>query len=572
MKKKIFALISTVLVISMLFTGCFSKSASTETDSKEPAATETDSKEPAATETDSKEPAATEGSKIATLVSGGEPGSLHPALSQGTHESVILDHIFEGLMKRDKDGKIVKGMASDYKISDDGLEYTFTIRDDAKWSNGEKVLAEDFEYAWKYALLPETASDYAFQLYYLEGGEALNTYDIDNGSEEEFKKLEDAVGVKAVDEKTLEVKLASPTPYFLELCAFYTYYPVCKKVQEENEKWASDGATHVSNGPFKIVEWARDAKITTVKNEEYYNKEEVKLEGVNFLISEDQNTIWQMYQNNEIQVDNNLPGEILGKLRTENNPELTTVPELSTYFYRFNTTVKPFNNLKVRKALSMAVDRQTIIDYVAQGGQFPAYGIVPAGVPDFKGDFRENGGDYFAEDLEEAKKLLAEGLKEEGMDSLEFGILYNTSESHKKIAEAIQEMWRKLGVEVTLENTEFKVKIEREHALDFQVSRAGWIGDYVDPNTFLDMYTSWSSQNDTGWTTDAYDKLITDASQEFDVEKRMQYMHDAEAMLMENLPIMPIYYYTKSTVVKPNLVGTYKAINREISLVYADFE
>lgn len=571
MKKRIFALISTVLVISMLFTGCFSKSASTE-DSKEPTSTE-DSKESTSKETDSKEPVATEeDSKVATLVSGGEPGALHPGLAQGTHESIILDHIFEGLMKRDKEGNIVKGMASDYKISDDGLTYTFTIREDAKWSNGEKVVAEDFEYAWKYALLPETASEYAYQLYYLEGGEAVNSYDMDNGSEEELQALVDAVGVKAVDEKTLEVKLVNSTPYFLELCAFYTYYPVCKKVQEENPEWAVEGETLVSNGPFKIVEWAHDAKITTVKNNEYYNKEVVKLDGIDFIILEDQNTQWQMYENNEIQVDNDLPGEKLGQLRAEKNAELTTVADLATYYYNFNTTVKPFNNVKVRKALSMAIDRQLIIDEVAQGGQFPAYGMVPGGIPDVKGDFRENGGEYFSEEVDAAKKLLAEGLKEEGMDSLEFTILYNTSEGHKKIALAIQEMWKKLGVTVELENTEFKVKLDRESNGDFEVSRSGWIGDYVDPNTFLDMFTSWSSQNNTGWASDEYDKIIKDAGEEFDPEKRMKLLHDAEEMLMDEQPIMPIYYYTKSMMVKPNLVGTYKAINREISLVYADYK
>lgn len=507
--------------------------------------------------------------KEARLVSGGEPGSLHPATAQGTHESIILDHIFEGLMKRDETGTIVPGMAKEYKISDDKLTYTFTLRDDVKWSNGDPVTAGDFEFAWKYALNPNTASDYAYQLYYLEGGEVYNTTDPASVDEAGLKALEDQIGVKALDDKTLEVKLAQPTPYFLELCAFYTYYPVDKKVQEENPEWATDGATFVSNGPFMVTEWNHDQNVKVTKNDNYYNKDKVNLTDITFNILEDQNTAWQMYQNNEIDVDFDLPTEVLGQLRAENNPELKVTPELSTYFYRFNTTVKPFNNVKVRRALTMAINRQELIDNVTLGGQFPAYALVPS-IPDAKGDFRENGGNYINENLDEAKKLLEEGLKEEGMDKLSFTILYNTSEGHKKIAEAIQQMWKQLGVDVQLENTEFRVKLDREHALDYQVSRAGWVGDYVDPNTFLDMFTSWSTQNDTGWNTPEYDQLIKTAGSEFDPAKRMEYLHQAETMLMDQMPIMPIYYYTKAIMQKPYLVNTVKVANREISLVYAD--
>ncbi|WP_105615689.1 peptide ABC transporter substrate-binding protein [Vallitalea okinawensis] len=540
MKRKMLALISVLLVLS-LFTGCFSDTTSG-------------------------------GNKVLRIVSGGEPGSLHPSLAQGTHESIILDHIFEGLMRRDENGNLVEGVAESYAVSEDKLTYTFTIRKDAKWSNGDSVTAEDFEYAWKHALNPLTASDYSYQLYYMVGATEFNTYDLEKGSEEELKKLEDAVGVRALDERTLEVNLAQPTPFFLELCGFYTYYPIPKSVQEENPDWANDGSTHISNGPFEIVEWNHDESVVTSKNKKYYNKDKIKLDGIEFTILEDQNTEWQMYQSGELDINNNLPPDVLGTLRAENNPELIIAGDLATYFYRFNTTLQPFNNMKVRKALSMAIDREIIVEEVAQGGQIPAFGIVPFEIPDGNGDFREIGGDYFSEDLEEAKKLLAEGLAEEGMDSLNFTLLYNTQESHQKIAEAIQEMWRQLGVEITLENTEFRVKIEREHALDYEVARAGWIGDYVDPNTFLDMFTSWSTQNDTGWTNDEFDKFIEMAGNEFDANKRMEYLHEAEAILMEELPIMPIYYYTRPRCEKPYVKDTFKVINREVCLIYADIE
>lgn len=556
MKKKLSSIMGIALAGAMALTGCGNGGSST---TSAPGTTEASSSTEASSDA---EAPAVGGEKIVRVVSGGEPGSLHPALAQGTHESIILDHVYEGLMKRDENSKIVPGMAESYTMSDDGLTYAFKIREDAKWSNGDAVTAKDFEVAWKFALAPETASDYAYQLYYLEGGQAYN----------EGTGSVDAVGVKAVDEKTLEVKLAASTAYFLELCAFYTYYPVNAKLQEEmGVEWSHDGSTFVSNGPFVVTAWNHDESVETVKNEEYYNKDVVKLDGITFYISEHQNTMWQMYQNGEIDLDYDLPTDVLGQLMAENNAELKTEAELATYFYRFNTTVKPFSNAKVRKALAMAIDRQLLIDEVTQGGQFPAYGLVPEGVADATGDFRVNGGDYFKEDIEEAKKLLEEGLAEEGMDSLEFTILYNTSEGHKKIAEAIQQMWSEnLGANVTLENTEFKVKIDREHALDYEVSRAGWIGDYVDPNTFLDMFTSWSAQNDTGWTSADYDKLLTDAAAEFDVAKRMEYLHDAEDMLMDVMPILPIYYYTRSWTTKPYLTGVIKAVNREVCFTYAD--
>lgn len=544
MKKKLSTLIALCLVASMALTGCGTGAAN---GSKEDV------------------------KKEVRVVSGGEPGSLHPALAQGTHESIILDHVFEGLMKRDQTGNIVPGMAEEYTISDDKLTYTFKLRKDALWSNGDPVTAHDFEYAWKYVLDPVTASNYAYQLYYLQGGEEYNTTDVSTLSEEEIQKLRDNIGVKAVDDTTLEVKLAKPTPFFLELCAFYTYYPINSKVQDENLAWAEDGTTHVSNGPFAITEWNHDQSVVAKKNDNYYNKDLVNITDITFYISEDLNTQWQMYQNGELDVNFNLPPEVRGQLRAEKNVELHPEVELATYFYRFNTTVKPFNNVKVRQALSMAINREVIVKEVSQGGEFPAYAVVPGGILDADGgDFRENGGTYAKEDLEAAKVLLAEGLAEEGMDKLEFTVLYNTSEAHKKIAEAIQQMWKALGVEVQLENAEFKVKIDREHALDYEVSRAGWSGDYVDPNTFLGLFTSWSDQNDTGWSTPEYDALMTKAANEFDPAKRMGYLHEAEKILMEAAPIAPIYFYTKDYMIKPYLVDTVKVVNREINFTYAD--
>ena len=314
--------------------------------------------------------------------------------------------------------------------------------------------------------------------------------------------------------------------------------------------------------------------MDVVKNEYYYNKDAIKLDGIEFKLMDDLNTMWQMYENNELDIDYDMPTDVIGQLRAENSPELTIGADLATYFYRFNTTEKPFNNAKVRKALSMSIDRQLIVDEVAQGGQTPAFATVPTGILDADGnDFRANGGNFIKENVEEAKKLLDEGLAEEGMTASDFSftILYNTSEGHKRIAEAIQQMWKdNLGIDVSLENTEFQVMVDREHALDYQVCRAGWTGDYIDPNTFLDMFTSWSTQNDTGWTSEEFDKLIKDAGEELDPAKRMEDLHQAEAIFMNDMPTMPIYFYTRPYATHDYLTGVVKATNRDVNLIYAD--
>lgn len=555
MKKRIFTLVSMLLVLSLMLTACFSSKPAEEKKEETPSNQQTEQK---------KEP------KIIKMNSHSEPGSLHPGLAQGTHDSLPLDHLFEGLTKRDPNGKFVAGMAKEWKMSEDGKNWTFTLRDGIKWSNGDPLTAQDFEFAWKYCLAPASASEYAWQLYYLEGAEAYNTSKETDAAK--LKALEDAVGVKAKDEKTLEVKLVQPVPYFLELCAFYTYYPVNKKVQEANANWYTEASSYVSNGAFKLTEWNHKANLKLMKNENYYDKDKVKLDGVNFALVDDLNTAWQMYQAGELDIEFDLPKDVVAKLKAEKNPELTIGSELAVYFYRFNNTKKPFSNVKVRKALAMAIDRATIVEQVTQGGEKPVYGVVPHGIPDETGgDFRVNAGEFFKEDVEEAKKLLAEGLKEEGMDKLSFKIIYNTNEGHKKIAEAIQEMWRKnLGVEVTLENMEFQIKIDREDALDYEVSRAGWIGDYVDPMTFLDLWDSKSSQNDTGWKNAKYDEFISKAKVEFEPAKRMQYMREAEKVMMPDMPIMPIYSYTRPYASKPYVKGIFKPANRDIQVHYAD--
>ncbi|MFA8439409.1 peptide ABC transporter substrate-binding protein [Pueribacillus sp. YX66] len=549
MKKSKFSLLSAFIVAILVLSGCFSGD-------KEQAGTG--------------EEGGKAEKKVLRINNSSEPGSLHPGTAQGTHDSWMLEHAFEGLTKKTPEGEIVDGMAEKWDRSEDGLTWTFHIKDDVKWSNGDPVTAEDFEYAWKYALHPETASQYAYQLYYLAGAEEFNSAE----NEADYAELEENVGVKAVDEKTLEVTLGEPTPYFLDLTAFYTYYPVNKNVQEENPDWALEAESYVSNGAFKLTEWKHKESMTLEKNEHYYDKDKINLDEVQMVMIEDENTAWQMYQADELDLAYPLPNDIQGELVNSNNEEFHNAPDLALYYYNLNNDVKPFNNPKVRKALSMAIDRKSLVEHVVQGGQKPALSIIPPGIPDVSGDFQENTGELFKEDVEEAKKLLEEGLKEEGMNKMpEFTILYNTLEAHKKIAEAIQEMWRKnLEVEVKLENAEFQVKIDREKAGDYDISRAGWIGDYVDPMTFLDLWVTDGPHNDANWSNAEYDELIKKAKTTMDEKDRADAMHKAEEVLIDEMPVIPIYFYTKPYTVKPHVKGVFAPIDRYPQFIYADIE
>lgn len=505
--------------------------------------------------------------KILRTNNNSEPGSLDPALATGTHDSWPMQHMFEGLMKYNEKGEVVEGMAKEMKVSDDGLKYTFILRDDAKWSNGDPLTAQDFEFAWKRVLDPETASEYSYQLYYLKNGEAYN-----NGE----AKAED-VGVKAVDDKTLEVELETATKYFPGLAAFYTLYPVPKAIVEKNPDWAKDPkkGDFVTNGPFVIKDWKHNEGIDLVKNDQYYDKDKVKLAGIHFDIIEDQNTSWQRYEGGEYDFMVSPPNTIVNKLKQAKDEQLTIGDDLGTYYFALNVKEKPLNNVKVRQALSLAIDRKSIVENITQGGQVPAEGMVPFGLLDDQDkDFRDDQGNLVKEDVEEAKKLLDEGLAEEGMTKADLNgkvIVYNTDESHKKIAQAVQEMWNsKLGISVNLENMEFQTLIDRRRQGDYFISRAGWMGDYADPMTMLDLFMTGNPQNDPKWSNAKFDELLKKAKTETDQKVRMDSMKEAEKIMMEDMPAIPIYFYTQPYVTKPNVKGIYKVILNYPFLTYAE--
>ncbi|MFJ9500012.1 peptide ABC transporter substrate-binding protein [Brevibacillus centrosporus] len=530
MKKNVFVAMSSILVLGAALAGCGSSNEA------KPADNANQGSAPAA-----EAPAA--GPKVLKINLHSEPPTADPGIAEDSTSGTIVRAAFEGLTRAGGDGKVHEAAAESYTVSEDGKTYTFKLRD-AKWSNGDPVTAKDFEFAWKRALDPKTASNYAYQLYYIKNGEKFNKGEA---------KIED-VGVKAVDDKTLEVTLENPTPFFTELTAFYTYYPVNQKVVEGNEKWAAEAATHVGNGPFKLEAWEHKNKLVLAKNDNYWDKDNVKMDKIEFSMVEDENTELSMFDNGELDwagaPTSALPTDAIPALK--DSGKMKTQPIAGTYWYKFNTEKAPFNNVKIRKAFTFAIDRQSLIDNVLQTGQIPATGAVPPSMA-LKADgyFKDN-------DLETAKKLLEEGMKEEGITKLPtITLSYNTSEAHKKIAEAIQDQWKKnLGVDVKLENKEWKVYLEDLHQGNFQIGRMGWLGDFNDPINFLELYKDKKGgNNDTNWENPKYKELLNQSALEQDPEKRKAILAQAEQILMDDMPIMPIYFYTDSWVQNDKVTG-----------------
>lgn len=458
-----------------------------------------------------------------------EPSTADPGLAKDATSGTLVRATFDGLTRLDGDSKPMNSVASDVKLSDDNLVYTFTLRD-SKWSNGDPVTAHDFEFAWKRALDPNFGAEYAYQLYYIKNAEKAHKGEVSA----------DQVGVKALDDKTLEVTLENPTPFFLQLTAFYTYYPVNKKVVEENPKWAMEAATHVSNGPFKLTAWEHKSKIVLEKNEHYWDKDAVKLDKIDFAMIEDDNTALSMFENGEL----DWAGQPLGGLPVDAVPalkdagKLVVHPKATMYWYKMNTTKGPLANVNIRKALSLAVDRQAIVDNITQVGQVPTMGMLPQSMIIKKeGYFKDN-------DVETAKQYLQEGMKELGVTQLPtITLSYNTTDRHKKIAEAIQDQWKKaLGIDVKLMNKEFKVHLDDMHQLNYEVARIGWNADFNDPINYLEMFRDQNTgNNDTGWENARYQELLKLSATENDPAKRTQLFAEAEEIFMNDMPLIPLF-------------------------------
>ena len=499
-------------------------------------------------------PAAAQVFRINNMV---EPESLDPALVTGVPEHRIVSTLFEGLTTTDpKDLSPRPGMAESWTVSKDGLVYTFKLRD-AKWTDGKPVTASDFVYAWERVLNPKTGAKYAQQLYYVRNGEEYN-----RGRVTDFTR----VGVKATDERTLQVTLRCPTAYFLDLTSFYTLYPVPRwAIAAHGKDWVKPGKI-VSNGPFRLAAWVPQKELVLEKNPHHWDAATLKLQRAVFLPTDDVNTAFKQFLAGDSDWVPQVPTAQIEGARAK--PEFYVTPYLGTYYFRFNVSKPPINDLRVRKALGMAVDREALTRYVTKAGEVPASTFVPAGL---RGYTNAKG---LALDVGGAKKLLAEAGYPDGKGFPKVELLYNTNELHRIVTQAVQQMWKQsLGIQVDLVNVEWKVYLSRQSQLDYQISRAGWIGDYVDPNTFLDMWISGGGNNQTGWSNTRYDDMISRAACKLvNAGERMRLLQEAEQLLLNEAPVLPLYTYVNKGMLSRKVRGWHPNILDQHPLKYISVE
>ena len=481
----------------------------------------------------------------------GEPEYLDPGLMTESEGGDVAGDCFEGLFTYGRtEAEWPAGAAERFERSDDGLTYTFHLRRDGRWSDGTPVTAHDFEFAWKRVLDPLTASQYAAILWVLEGAREYNT----SSADQDRKALRDKVGVRALDDYTLEVRLAYPVPYFKQLTAFYTYSPVPRHVVEKyGDAWTKP-EHFVSNGPYVVKEWRNLERIVAERNPFYWDTDNLPFDRIVYHITQDNDPALNMYLAGEIDfIHDKIPPAHLARFRIERFEELKGYPYLGVYFYMFNVRSPPFDDVRVRRALNMAIDKDLIGDYVARGGQEAARSVVPPVLAKVVG-YRAPSSDDF--DPLKARRLLAEAGFPKGEGFPPIKLVYNTMENHKVIAEFIQREWkRNLGVQADLENVEWKVLLKKQNAGDFQVSRFAWIGDFLDPITFLDLFEGDNPNNRTGWRSSRYDALLEASRHEVDPQARLDLLARAEKILLDDVPIMPIYIYQAHDLVKPWLKG-----------------
>lgn len=504
------------------------------------------------------------GNNIAVCLAS-EPQTVDPALNSAVDGAIMINHFFEGLVKWVDDGEgnamTAPGQAESWEkvVNDDGtVTYTMKLRDGIKWSDGKEVTAGDFEYSWKRLANPETAADYCYMIDMVQNYAGIANSESDP----------DTLGIKAIDDKTLEIVLSYDCPYFEEIMAFPATFPVRQDLVEGNDEWTYDVATYVSNGPYKMKEWSHNAYILAEKNENYYDFANLGPDTIRFTLLDDANAILAAYKSGELDFIEELPPDEMANYLASG--ELTVADYIGTYYVCFNTEDEVFSNPLIRKAFSLAIDRNYIVENVSQAGEVPATGYVPAGVNDAAGpgsdDFRTVGGEYYSvaeedyeKNCEEARALLAEAgyPNGEGFPTVEY--MYNTNDKHKAIGEALQNMWQEqLGVTVNLSNQDWNVFLESRKQGDYQIARNGWIADYNDPCSFLDMWYTGGGNNDAQYSNKDYDAKIDATKATAVQEERMKAFHEAEDILIEQDNVLaPVYFYTQPYMIKDDIQGMY---------------
>ena len=480
---------------------------------------------------------------------GTEIQGLDPHIVTGVPEHHIIQTLFEGLvLKNPYTLEIEPGIAERWDISDDGRIYRFYLRSNAVWSNGDPITAEDFRWSWQRALMPALGNLYNYMLFPVVNAESFATGETDDFSQ---------VGVRVIDQYILEVELNEPTPYILQLLDHYSTFPVHRatieafgSASDRLSQWARVDNI-VTSGAFELVEWGLNSHIRVEKRASYWDAGKVQLNAIVFYPTENLTTEERMFRDGQLHRTEDISLDKI-PVYLRDDPELIEIaPYIGTYYYMVNTTRAPFDDVRVRKALAMTVDRDLLVETVLQGIVAPAYAVVPPGTLGYTPP------QTFNFDPIAARELLAEAGYPNGEGFPSFEILYNTQESHRKIAVAIQQMWNQhLGVGVSIVNQEWKVYLASQENLDYQVSRRGWIGDYVDPNTFLDMFITGGGNNKTGFSDPLYDQIVLrDAPAAQDRDARYELFYQAENILLEQMPIIPIYTYQSKHLKHPSIKG-----------------
>ncbi|MGH8541684.1 MAG: peptide ABC transporter substrate-binding protein [Stenotrophobium sp.] len=477
---------------------------------------------------------------------GPEPETLDPGKADGVQTSNVLRDLYQGLTDEAPNGDIIPGVAQSWDISEDKKTYTFHLRDNARWSNGDAVTAQDFVASLRRSADPATGSDYSQILQPIENAEAVTAGKLPPSS----------LGVEALDEHTLRIRLKGPTPYLLGLLTHATCYPIYQPGLKQWGDRAFRPEHLVGNGAYKVVKWVPQSYVLLTRNHMYWDDSHTTIEQVYYENTEDLLSEFDRYRAGQLDWTDDIP-VTQAKWIAKNIPEQwRKTSYLGSYFYGFNVTRPPFKGKpKLRRALAMAIDREVIVKKVLGTGEQPAYGWVPPVVhyrpqkPDWAGWPREKR-------LAEARRLYA-GAGYSAQHPLQVEILYNTSEDHKKVATVIAAMWKQsLGVQATLRNEEFKVFLQtRNRKLETQVFRSSWIGDYDDAYSFAGLLDSHNGNNDMGYNNPRYDALLEQSSLEPDEDKRAQILEAAERLVLEDQPIIPLYFYETKRLVKPWVVG-----------------
>jgi oligopeptide transport system substrate-binding protein len=485
--------------------------------------------------------------KILLISVGSEPRTLDPQEAQGVTEHHIIMSMVEGLVAPsiDDQTKVVPGMADRWEHNEDSSVWTFHIGEDRKWSDGEPVKAGDFVFSYKRMLTPSFGAQYAENLFILKGAE-----DYYSGKIADF----DQVGVKALDDRTLRIELVGPTPYLLSLLQHDSWLPVCPtailrfgSIETRDSKWTR-AENYVGNGPFKMKSWYPNDVIQVVRNPLYWDAANVKLNGINFYSIENSNTQERAFRAGQLHKTADVPLDKVPYYRRR-HPELMRIDAYEgVYFYRINIVRKPLDNPKVRLALNLAVDRDTIVKNILREDQKPASGYTPPGMGVYQPLNR------IGYDPARARQLLAEAGYPNGKGFPKFTIHFNTLEAHRAIAETIQQMWKEeLNIEVTLENQEWKVYLDTQNNKNYDLSRSAWIGDFMDPVTFLSMWSTGNGNNNTNWGSPKFDALIEKAARTGDPATRFRILHDAEDLFLTELPIVLLYWYTDTYLLEPSV-------------------